>query len=184
METLILICFFAPALPLLSHLTPPPHLPVHINRFCLYQHFLCHCLLPYSNSCYYSLISLLHSLRSLQLDSSRFKNPTAVDERPHFNLRVTETYRRWLVWPDHPLQQHGLKLTSRLFRCENKHSFISSAALKRWSVVHLGRWNSALYNTTPSSMPPPPPSQWNSQPPISRMLFLSPPPLLLFPLVP
>lgn len=26
--------------------TPPPS---HINRFCLYQHFLCHCLLPYYN---------------------------------------------------------------------------------------------------------------------------------------
>lgn len=46
----------------LSSPPPPPHLPVHINRFCLYQHFLCHCLLPYSNSCYYSLISLVAAL--------------------------------------------------------------------------------------------------------------------------
>lgn len=144
--------FFCTSSPSLSS-TPPsdsqhPHpAPGHINKFCLYQHFLCHCLLPYYNYCYYSLIFVvwLHSLLTPLSDPTGEFNKSTLSGSFYREKTKLRSKRRRLASQNNP-SSSSMVLSPYLDYRDviTKHSFISSAALKSRSAARLAARSSAL----------------------------------------
>ncbi len=101
----------------------------------------------------FNRICLLHLLFTLLLDLVRFSTSTLRKIIAFYNRMVqvvAHIVKLFICSMD--VSPH-LNYSDVKTNCQ--HSSNSSAALKSWSVIHLGGCFSALYNTTPSSMPPP-----------------------------